>query len=677
MGKRAQPHDHAAVLRFVHHQFRFAPHHVHRMALGIDDVGMASQRVETGQAEVELLAAVEIAPRGHGGDGVAVLREQVVHRRGFGAKAAQGDAAPLRPGAVLVLALFAHFEGHRILEDVHHPHQPGFALGGGRAAFGAVGGDVGDALQGFEGILPVRHGRCEGRERLGAELQVFLGWRRLAAFVAEREVAQHFVALRPQPGEATHVGTVAQLAQQVAPLLGRGVEVVQPAARQAVEQRIQRGPARPAAEDAPAGLHLGGIVDELQHRGPVLRASRGAKHTLQQVVRLRSIDAHQSEQGQAEGAPFGKQHALARVGAFGFERLLQGLPCRFVLISQDGDQRPGGRSGAAHSGRIRREGCEHLDGVVEAALQDAHESDVRRMARRRIGHGSTGLDDGIRWGGRLHHMVQAAVEGLAAERLGQRLEQIKRQRFDEKAPIEDRLRVHEQRLHQIHVATNDGRAQRHIVLGRVVPRARAQRTEGVDELRKAAALVGESRERQGPGCIRAPTTFFLGQDDHAGRFELGVGLSELLGVETAAIQSDIRLGEDLPRLGDAERTRRERAVDQRHEAAGGRERCERGNLGFGPGQHCWAGLGFGLIDAQRCRGWHGAARCSSHVQGVGGRPAKSTCLRRNKRVPTPSSAGQGPGRRRGRSPPLMQCFAVTSRADFATLSGNPRQGATP
>ena len=506
-------HAHLAVVALVYRELRVAAHHLHRPAVGLVDVRMTGQREQAAGAGVHLLLSAPVAMRGQRRDGLPILRQQKSHLSGLVRQPPERHPPALAPVAVLELALLARLQRHALVRHAQIPNQPPLGRGFLRAAAGRLaGGGMGNALQRLQRKLPLRHGQGEVGQRRGAEFRVggagALGGGRGGALVAvaDGEAAEHFAALRRQPGQPGFPGAGVQRAQQRFPPLRVGLEVVQPAAHPAVEQGVQEGRLGRLLEHAALGFHPGRVGHQLHMLGEALVVVPfgGAQHLLQQLHGHRRVDPHQRQQGQREGMRVYEHQAFARAALLVRQGRLDVPLGAFVVATQQGDERLGRRQPGTHRLALAcagRQSVEHAHGGVETALQGVDERDFHGVNIRRRGVGATQFDHRLRLCGGGDHLVEAAGQ-RGVDALGrQGGDQIWARRIGQNAP-RDVEAVLLQFAQAVEFALDHVAPEQHLVLVPPVavvvvgarPRAFFPRDDGV----QVAFGVGEAGERQRP-----------------------------------------------------------------------------------------------------------------------------------------------------------------------------------
>ena len=334
----------------------------------------------------------------------------------------------------MLLARLRHELAEVLAELPREPAPPG-----GRAALLRPGrlasGLEREIFERLQGILPLRHRRQQGGQRPRAEPRVQPG-RLLAArrrgtgtslLHLHVGLADDGQALCERPGEAVDSDAVRIADQRLT--RGRfGVlpELSHPAALQPLQHRAELRGREHHRGDMRALAHFAGTGDVVHDERLGVALPGGAKELREQRPARRRVVAHEGQQRQGEARGCGEHVAFAGPRPLlGDGRLDE--PARLVVVaSQRGDEGPcpgvaGSRSLALS--QPRGKGVEDRVHLVETALQDADERDVRGERRRIRPQLAARFDDRLGRRGGVDDVHQAAGERAVPPCFGQRAEQ--------------------------------------------------------------------------------------------------------------------------------------------------------------------------------------------------------------------------------------------------------------
>ena len=433
----------------VDHELGLPPHDVdHRTGL-VEDVRVAGKLEQRRLVHAVAQPAVPVAGLPDPRRGRTVLLLQELHRRRRRGEPLQRDRLAGGPRAVPVLMLLAR-PGHDLAGVFENlPRQP--APAGGRTTLvrrgRLVAGLERQLLQRLQGIFPLRHRRQQEGQRPGAEPRVYRG----GLFAVHRRgsgtpflhpqvgLADDRQTLRQRPGEAVGPYAVHVADQRlIRGLVGVLPELSQPAALQRLQHRPEHRIGEHHRVDACSLARLGGAGHVVHHERLRFALCGGAQERREQRAARRRIVAHQRQQGQGEGRGRGEHVALAGAGPLLGDGRFD-VPARLrVVASQHGGE--GARAGTADLHmfvlvHLRGQGVEDRVHLVETALKDADECNLRGERRRFRPQLAAGVDDGLGRRRGVDDAHQAARKGAVPAGLGQGAEQAGGAGFGQESPL--------------------------------------------------------------------------------------------------------------------------------------------------------------------------------------------------------------------------------------------------
>ena len=246
-------------------------------------------------------------------------------------------------------------------------------------------------------------------------------------------------------------------------------------------------------------------------------------------------------------------------------------PCGEVVTAQRRNQgarrQPPGRCGLAFASRPWQ-GVEDVLGSLETPFENLDEGDLGRMDRRRRRQAPAGVDHRLGRARGVDHMAQAAGQRVVDVGLGQRSQDVGRQRLGEETPVIRAWVVVDQLVEIAEVAGDRVAAKQRLVHERVRAGTRTGRLERAQNRFQATTLRRLAGQRHGPLGSRA--------DPGVGRpswSEADPGIDDFLGAtpdfrlrQRSSQKADPRPCEH---FGDPRHThgvRRNHAVDLRDQA---------------------------------------------------------------------------------------------------------------
>ena len=298
-------------------------------------------------------------------------------------------------------------------------------------------------------------------------------------------------------------------------------------------------------------------------------------------ARLDGESSRTSARSDREKARGGRED-VALAGArplFGDGRLDE--PARFAVVSaQHGDEGPGPGAGGPRALVLperRREGVEDRVRVVETALKNADERDVRGEGRRIRPERAAGLDDGLGRCGGMADAHQAAGEGAVPPGLRQRTEQAGGAGLGQEPPI---LRCERGAVDPVESAGDGVAAKLHREPG-FVPVVREPRLHaavaGHDRVEHPAAVRLHGQPRR-PARRRPQTATLPGGVREPRIDELPVGVLDPRVRQGSSVGVDAGMAQYRHDLRHGAHVRVHHPVDERRRLSvgrqGGEEACE-------------------------------------------------------------------------------------------------------
>ena len=552
-------------------QLRLPPHDVQRRALGIEDVGVPRERVQTCGAEGVVFVPVPFPchrDRRRRGAIFGAQERQVGPLLG---ETLQRHLPALAPTAALVAALLpgVEFDAPVVLADF--PDESAFGCRGSLPRR-LAGGVVGVLLQRPQGALP-RGGRDgEARQRHGPQARVKVVRGPVPGSPGRARAAQEHIAFRRYPVQPAGVGLLAIHGQRFAPRRLLDHVAAAPDQGQSVEQQAETGERLARVVDEFFPLRGPGVADDAQ----LLVAADppplgGIQQPFEQVGGFRSGGPYEREQRQGEGTGVREHDASARAALLRREGRLEVRPGVGVRAAQQRQQGPGGGQSGGGGPRLPfggGQGGEDPGGGVEFSLQDAQERDVRGVAGQLARQIQAGIDDGIRRDRGIDDVGKAIPQGVLPVYGRQALQEIDGDRVRQEPPATLRRGLAPgQFVEGREVAEDDVRAQQHGLVGAVPARRRASLEERLHDLRQGVRLVRRPREEQFPARHRADAIVVAHHD--GGGFELVDRRANLLVLQAIARDGDVGRREHFAQARHAHR-QREQGPDDRGDRAGGR-----------------------------------------------------------------------------------------------------------